>query len=70
MHKGNAYDGHYYIFVKKPEGWFKFSDHVATQVDEAEVMLTAAGSGDESAYWLVYGQKETVDYKSCIHKKL
>ena len=66
VHEGSAEFGHYYIFIKNLDKckWFKFSDININEVTDAEVKQNSFGGKNESAYYLIYIDKNTIPYMS------
>ena len=63
IHDGNAYGGHYYSFIKDHfnKKWRQFNDIRITDIEEEEVFKQAnGGSGQKTAYWVVYINEETL----------
>lgn len=59
VHDGSAESGHYFSFIYSHEhkSWFKFNDHLVTEVTEDRVMQDSMGGQQNShkaAYLLVY----------------
>ena len=73
IHKGTAYAGHYYIYIKSFETnlWYLFDDSQVTEVNLVNVMRDAIGGGmtPANAYMLAYRKaenKEVVKIESKI----
>lgn len=58
IHKGSAYQGHYYIYIKCFESgiWFQFDDSQVTEVNIANMLKDSFGgrSSNSGAYMLAY----------------
>ena len=60
VHTGGAFGGHYFAYIKSNTEWFNFNDSKVEPIAESEVLKTFGGSGQETAYMLLYRKKDTV----------
>ncbi|KAI5190987.1 ubiquitin carboxyl-terminal hydrolase 7 [Nematocida minor] len=70
VHLGNGMsEGHYYAYIKKPEGWYKFNDSYVTKCMEREAIQETFGGRHpyknkikvSNAYYLVYIRTSQMD---------
>lgn len=70
IHQGNGMsEGHYYAYIKKPEGWYKFNDSYVTKCMEEEAVQETFGGKHRyknkiktaNAYYLVYIRTSEID---------
>jgi len=55
MHRGGAYGGHYFAYIKSFENgnWYNFNDTSVKDITHAEIRENAFG-GSSTAYMLMY----------------
>uniref|UniRef100_A0A7S0HZK6 USP domain-containing protein n=1 Tax=Hanusia phi TaxID=3032 RepID=A0A7S0HZK6_9CRYP len=67
VHDGLAGSGHYWVYIKRQEGWMKYSDAEVTSVEEKEVWeMSEGGQKNASAYCLMY-RRDKEDDMFAIH---
>ncbi|EKX33566.1 hypothetical protein GUITHDRAFT_120258 [Guillardia theta CCMP2712] len=67
VHDGLAGSGHYWVYIKRQDGWLKYSDAEVASVEEKEVWeMSEGGKKNASAYCLMY-RRDKEDGKFSIH---